>query len=424
MMNLLEKLLFQDKLVDDVREPIWTFQINHVTWEVLLPSVTFWMQLTSILGILCIYGTITSTIVYYCIIQQRKKNNRITSYLVGYGIILPMTLCVPPILTQSLDIQNMLLRFCASCVLPALIIFRTSEAMYGYLPNHAMKSFSRFVFYFSTTLPYNVINNNKDKGDQLQRVSNFKIFSALLAFGKYFILLSFYYSIFGPYNYEPFSSHPIDANHTWNLWSSDCNILQVYMNNTIGAGLIQLNLSAFTYGIGIISMVVTGIDFNVDDSMNNPLLTATSPSDFWGRKWNSIVHSVLKNGVFKPMYNFTSNRPLAVFSSFIASGLFHEWILWCIYRCYDNDSSDCNVFIPTYGKQMAFFLWNAMMIFLESIFLPRNINMVPSFLKTFLTISTAMPVAHWFLHCYIKSETRLFQHAKIAFFLIRQVSSE
>ncbi len=90
-----------------------------------------------------------------------------------------------------------------------------------------------------------------------------------------------------------------------------------------------MNLSAFTYGIGIISMVVTGIDFNVDDSMNNPLLTATSPSDFWGRKWNSIVHSVLKNGVFKPMYNFTSNRPLAVFSSFIASGLFHEWILWC-----------------------------------------------------------------------------------------------
>ena len=73
---------------------------------------------------------------------------------------------------------------------------------------------------------------------------------------------------------------------------------------------------------------------------------------------------------------------------------------------------------------MAFFLWNAMMIFLESMFLPRNINMVPSFLKTFLTISTAMPVAHWFLHCYIKSETRLFQHAKIAFFLIRQVSSE
>lgn len=48
MMNLLEKLLFQDKLVDDVREPIWTFQINHVTWEVLLPSVTFWMQLTSV----------------------------------------------------------------------------------------------------------------------------------------------------------------------------------------------------------------------------------------------------------------------------------------------------------------------------------------------------------------------------------------
>ena len=121
--------------------------------------------------------------------------------------------------------------------------------MYGYLPNHAMKSFSRFVFYFSTTLPYNVINNNKDKGDQLQRVSNFKIFSALLAFGKYFILLSFYYSIFGPYNYEPFSSHPIDANHTWNLWSSDCNILQVYMNNTIGAGMYVVETFVISFEV-------------------------------------------------------------------------------------------------------------------------------------------------------------------------------
>ena len=110
--------------------------------------------------------------------------------------------------------------------------------MYGYLPKHAMTSFSRFVFYFSTTLQYYVINN-KDKGDQLQRMSKAKIRSALSKFGMYFLLLSLYYSAFGPYNFEPFSSKPIDANQTWNLWSSDCNILQAYMNNAIGAGMLS-----------------------------------------------------------------------------------------------------------------------------------------------------------------------------------------
>ena len=48
MMTYLEQLLFRDKLVDDVREPTLTFQINNVTWGVLLPSVTFWMQLASV----------------------------------------------------------------------------------------------------------------------------------------------------------------------------------------------------------------------------------------------------------------------------------------------------------------------------------------------------------------------------------------
>ena len=102
-------------------------------------------------------------------------------------------------------------------------------------------------------------------------------------------------------------------------------------------------------------MVATGIDFNVDDAMSNPLLTATSPSDFWGRKWNLIVHSVLKNGVFKPVYNFTYNRPLAVLSCFVASGLFHEWILWCK-ESYQLKLFFCNKIINTHCIMLNLFI--------------------------------------------------------------------
>lgn len=34
--------------------------------------------------------------------------------------------------------------------------------------------------------------------------------------------------------------------------------------------------------------------YKVVQGMRNPMLEATSPSDFWGRRWNVLVHSVMK----------------------------------------------------------------------------------------------------------------------------------
>ena len=117
----------------------------------LIPSVVGFIKL---LGILCLYGIMVSTMVYHFIVQQRKKNNKIISYLVGYGIILPMTLFIPPYLTQLLNIQNMLLRFCVSCVLPALILFRTSEGTFFPHTFHTHKRIILYNFFPSPILCY------------------------------------------------------------------------------------------------------------------------------------------------------------------------------------------------------------------------------------------------------------------------------
>lgn len=68
------------------------------------------------------------------------------------------------------------------------------------------------------------------------------------------------------------------------------------------------------------------VGYKTKQVMYNPILTATTPSDFWGRKWNTVVHGVLKGGVFKPTFRYFG-RTVAVFSTFLASGLLHEWIL-------------------------------------------------------------------------------------------------
>ena len=33
---------------------------------------------------------------------------------------------------------------------------------------------------------------------------------------------------------------------------------------------------------------------DVKDGMSNAMFDAKSPSDFWGRKWNHLVHGLLK----------------------------------------------------------------------------------------------------------------------------------
>ena len=64
-----------------------------------------------------------------------------------------------------------------------------------------------------------------------------------------------------------------------------------------------------------------------DGMMDNPLLKASSPSNFWSGRWNLVIHGALKRGVFKPVYNLSSSKLVAILVTFLASGLFHEFIL-------------------------------------------------------------------------------------------------
>ncbi|KAF5192293.1 Acyl-coa--sterol o-acyltransferase [Thalictrum thalictroides] len=79
-----------------------------------------------------------------------------------------------------------------------------------------------------------------------------------------------------------------------------------------------------------------GLEF--EPQFNEPYL-ATSLQDFWGRRWNLMVSNILKPTVYdlvkQVSMKMLGNKlatSLAVFSTFVASGLIHEMIYYYLLR--------------------------------------------------------------------------------------------
>ena len=56
-----------------------------------------------------------------------------------------------------------------------------------------------------------------------------------------------------------------------------------------------------------------------------PLLTSTSPSDFWAGRWNLLVHGLFKRSIFRPLVARGLPPTAAALLAFVVSGAFHEY---------------------------------------------------------------------------------------------------
>lgn len=56
--------------------------------------------------------------------------------------------------------------------------------------------------------------------------------------------------------------------------------------------LFQMYLVTFCEGLLAVTVLATGR--RAETVMENPILESTSPSEFWGKRWNKVVHGVLK----------------------------------------------------------------------------------------------------------------------------------
>jgi hypothetical protein len=140
------------------------------------------------------------------------------------------------------------------------------------------------------------------------------------------------------------------------------------------------------------------------------------------------VHTTLKHGVYLPVRRFFP-KYVALTATFLASGLFHEWLVWLTFSPVAEPSpggtcQNVSCFQPTYGPATAFFLFQAVLIAVE-FFVGRNVkvvtNLIPTPLATILVICIGGSVAHWFSDGYVNSS--FFLDAQVAFVTIKQVQA-
>ncbi len=358
--------LFSYKLDVDDREPFLEVDLGGNTLGFFFPSILYWAQalmvrittaqlslsklfkttrcdplLNTISYSICLstsqlipicsfFAMAMATITYFLIIPRQRS---IIAYLIGFGIVIPITTCYFPFMVLDFfDIRNRILRFCVGAVFPVLSMFRTSEAMFGFSPHSVEKSWANYVLYHSAGVG---IQFDKNTGRPI-RATNKEVLGAIQNFLQLVFILGFYQSIFGPSNYEPYETS-INANEQgYNLMDVfDLNLLR---NNFISTMLLQLYLYTYLTALTILVTGIMGIKVQ-EGMMDNPLMKATSPSNFWGGRCNVLIHDSLKRGVFKPVYS-VSTKFTAVVATFLASGLFHEYLLLSKFVC--------NLFLCTY----------------------------------------------------------------------------
>ena len=427
------------------RTPLLVFEFISASPSTIPPSrwfglyglnVWFWMNLVTLQLMMCLFVALPIAVVmYYLIILPQKepqshvvsmtttqptknltiaKGTSIIGYMLGWLVLLPFWIIAPSPMATAAGIDNIIIRFFVCGTTPTLAIFRTLEAMYGFTPSHAITSVYSYALYFTSPLLLypKTESNNKDGGTyQRRREWLTLVYRAAVPFGSGLVVTGLYQSYLR--QVRPYAKGPASTPAHLYTWSSVRDV-HLWYETLLYALLLQFYLATCSSGLAFTTIILTGRPTQpISDA---PLQHCTSPSDFWGRRWNNLIHTCLKNGVFKPIRSLGGPTTLAVFATFIASGLFHEWLLPATIPDYPH----------THGLAIAFFLWNAILVAVEMMIGARlarwfasGIPFIPRPLITIAVISMGLPVGHWFLDSYMRSD--LFKHGQFCFPMILSI---
>lgn len=160
--------------------------------------------------------------------------------------------------------------------------------------------------------------------------------------------------------------------------------------------------------MGILTSLCTGM--TMQNFSESPMTQSSSPSDFWGNRWDRPVASGLKRGVFVPLRKIGCHRHVAAILTFVISGFIHEYILLLMTRRhgtrYNNPLQ--KAYQPTLGNQFLFFAWNGIVLLLERTLAGQPMIEwmkcnLPKPIRTAFVLLTVLPVAHLFTDEYVNS---------------------
>ena len=229
-------------------------------------------------------------------------------------------------------------------------------------------------------------------GELLAAIANL-----LVAFVRISIMLSFMMH----FNFQPFDS-PVkldDYHLSFDLLSP------AHLANTYLLGLLTYSYLSVGFYMTAFSEQAKG--YYVQPIFLNPMLGSRTLTEFWGRRWNLMIHRFLKHGVMRPAKKYYSTA-VSIFMAFIFSGLLHDYSWSVIFYHHSRDEcatcldcDHCFNFKPM--KVSAFFLYCGLCMLLERPLAPYFgfLKSWPTPIVAQLVLLTGCPVS---VHSRIVSE--------------------
>ncbi|GAX15479.1 hypothetical protein FisN_8Lh220 [Fistulifera solaris] len=372
--------LFERKFLVDERNPVGTIETGGLKLSFFAPDPMYILQLLSILGITALVGNFLSLIVCHGILRKSQQ----TAFVLTFGIVLPLILYYPFFLADVLDIRSSPIRMTVLS-LPLTCTLRT---LHAFFTEQQSTLWSRYRREYGFIL--HPLRDPKTQAFVTATVHSF--FAALRSYGKWFFLLGISFSLLLPYSFVPWNT-PRPLHETF-LSFHPSHLANNFVHAVLTSWMLDLGVNTAVNGV---MQCLSGIQFeNVVDS---PMFGSQSPSDFWGRRWNRLISGDLKNGIYKPVRQYTGSKHVATLATFAVSGLMHEYVWYYLFYVNKHqDPADC--YQPPFGKQILFFGWNGILLLFEYFVGKQKWERVVKGLfpacTTVLVVLMALPVGHLF----------------------------
>jgi hypothetical protein len=184
------------------------------------------------------------------------------------------------------------------------------------LPSFAKESLGKCILYYASTLQYNF----DSKTGMPVPLTRKEVQARVISFASLFVQTTLLYSVLIPNNYVLFPRREIRSLMDLFYWGNLCN-------NYVMAYVTEIALESGATSLGLLTSLISGM--STMEINNSPLTKSASPSDFWGQRWDRIVGSGLRRGVFRPVRQWGFSRPFAVMATLGASGILHKYVIMC-----------------------------------------------------------------------------------------------
>eukprot|EP00611_Tribonema_gayanum_P026011 TRINITY_DN6081_c0_g2_i1.p1 TRINITY_DN6081_c0_g2~~TRINITY_DN6081_c0_g2_i1.p1 ORF type:complete len:288 (-),score=89.63 TRINITY_DN6081_c0_g2_i1:118-981(-) len=254
--------------------------------KVLLASRECWFMFIQFLVVLTGYLLTLGSLTFFTLKRMRPGSltREVTLWVLwACGVAAPFLFLVFG------GITNYVLRLVLA-VFSILAMFKQIEAIFGTTPPGVLDTLSNWLVYFGAVIEPIYENGRPCKplpGQLLQHVGlmlcKAALFSGLMTLG-----------LSGPLPLMPFGA-TFDGACDGGFWR--CLALRMG-NNALHASIICVLLGTLA---NLMSAAMCAVGYRPVDVMRNPLLLSLSPREFWGRRWNLLIHGILKRTYCRPV---------------------------------------------------------------------------------------------------------------------------